>query len=192
MLSTASSYPSALNYYFRAYAADQTNAMAVFSIALAYLQYAMKRQAENRHYLALQGVGFFDEYRRLRLGTNKRKGKGEGVGVAEGRGLEPEVERQRKMEVEFNEGRMWHLLGLLHLAVPAYERCLAVEELPKGTEGGGDGDVDMGGADTPIGNGEKQEEADFKREAAYALQIIFAQGGDVVKARMVTEEWLVY
>ena len=51
---------------------------------------------------------------------------------------------QRKMEIEFNEGRLWHLLGLLHLAVPAYERCLAIPDDSCQTKAADDdGDVEM-------------------------------------------------
>lgn len=87
----------------------------------------MKRVAENRHYSILLGFAFLGAYRKERL-RGVRKALGE------------KVWRQRKMEVAFNEGRAWHFLGLGHLAVPRYWRCLALAE-----EGGGSGSqgVDM-------------------------------------------------
>jgi len=170
LLASAGSYPNALHYYFRAYAVQPTLPLTVFSIAVAYLQHALKRQCDNRHAYVLQGIAFVKEYGRLRLAE-------EGGGV-KGR-------KNRRMEVEFNEARAWHLLGLLHLAVPAYERVLEVEdEVPVQEE---DWDMCDAGDD-----GRLVEEQGFAREAAYALQGIFVMGGDVVKARRITERWLVF
>ena len=104
------------------------------------------------------------------------------------------------METEFNEGRLWHLLGLLHLAVPAYERCLAVPlvlhdanvnaNINEHTEAEADvdGDIEMRMNEKE----QEEQEPDFKREAAFALQNILAVGGDMQKARDIAEKWLVF
>lgn len=182
MLATAGSYLNALNYYFRAYAAQPTHPLTVFSIGLAYLQHALKRQCDNRHAYALQGVAFVKEYKRLRM-------QEELGGVAL---------RNREMEVEFNEARVWHLLGLLHLAVPGYERVLGIAAASAGGLGlrhAQDEDWEMVDRDNDAAQAPAEgmlEEPGFQREAAYALQGIFAVSGDVEKAREVTERWLVF
>lgn len=114
----------------------------------------------------------------------------------------------RDMELEFNEARAWHQLGLMHLAVPAYERCLAVEvrqRSPAATRCSTTTDCEEEGNASGIGKPRADDddndddddddeclEPDFKREAAYALQNIFAVGGDVKAARAIGEKWLVF
>lgn len=203
-LAQAASYSNALNYYFRAYAADKTNAMVVLSVAVAYMQHSMKRQCENRHQAVIQGVAFFGEYRRLRLkevdeeGSKMLKGKSESVKAF--------VRSRRLMEVEYNEGRFWQHLGLLHLALAAYERCLDVEEPTSGNPNMFDENaMDVDGSTNGVypnevhAQGHKDVledinmgEADFKREAAFALQHIHALTGDTLGARRITQKWLVF
>lgn len=66
----------------------------------------------------------------------------------------------------------YHLLGLTHLAVPYYERCLAMSAAAK-VEG--------------LGCGAE----DFAQEAAFALQSFWAASGNMEEAREHTEMWLV-
>lgn len=143
----------------------------------------------------MQGVAFFNEYKRLRMEGGERLGEDE--------------TRRRRAEVEFNEGRMWQLLGLMHLAIPPYERCLAMDDVgvdgpTRNDDASADGeDVHMSdvlddstheGVDTPYVNKNRSglAEPNFKREAAFALQTIYAVGGDLKKARQITEKWLVF
>jgi general transcription factor 3C polypeptide 3 (transcription factor C subunit 4) len=202
-LATAASYPNALNYYFRALAADRTCSMAVLSISVCYMQWSMKRQCDNRQFAIVQGVAFFGEYRRLRLIDSEGDGMGKLADVSqEARNA---IRAKRIMEVEFNEGRFWHHLGLLHLAVPCYERCLHVDIDVVQQQMREYGDMmDIEGSyhqlqatrndahASKIEDDMDLEEADFKREAAYALQQIWALGGDFRKAREVARKWLVF
>ncbi|KAJ8608958.1 hypothetical protein MRB53_039397 [Persea americana] len=166
LLVCAGSHQNALNYYFRAYAVDPDNAMTLLSIALAYMQHSIKRQCENRHYFMLQGIAFFKKYQKLRLDDIRQ--------------MPDRRESINKLqELEYNEGRLYHSIGLLHLATPAYERCLA---LPDATASLYDVELTQ---DVP-------QEAGFKREAAYALSQIYAIGGDMMKARELTRKWLVF
>lgn len=133
LLTTNGSYPNALNYLLRAHAINPSSPLTLLSIATCYIQTAMKRVAENRHYSILQGMAFLREYQRKRL---------------EGAAKMPErVRWQRRMECVYNEGRAWHLLGLAHLAVPKYERCLEnasevnVSEVDKTSGGGNTNDM---------------------------------------------------
>lgn len=184
------SYSHALHYYLRAFALDSNNAMTALCIGVAHLNMALKDKAENRQQSILQAMAFFGEYRRLRLQEESIDKQAEGPTM-----------RLRMEEVEFNEARLWHQLGLLHLAVPAYERCLAVEGTPPVANGSEDNDVTMIETDGPQRRDDDNDGSDddpdadaddYKREAAFALQQIYALGGDSAKAREITQKWLVF
>lgn len=125
--------------------------MIKLSLALGYLHYALKRQADNRHHLLMQGLAFLLEYYDCRKRSSRFS---------------------EKQEAEYNVAHAYHLLGLTHLAIPYYERCLAmsaaaqVEKLDCGTE-------------------------NFAKEAAFAMQNLWAASGNMKKARELTEKWLV-
>lgn len=145
------SFTFALNYFFRAYALDPNNPMINLSIALSYIHHALKRQADNRHHLVAQGLAFLSAYRDLRL---------ESSDICE------------KQEAEYNTALAYHSIGLTHLAVRFYERCLDLRS-----------EMRNGGAH---GHGDE-----FSSEAAFALQALMATSGDYYSARQFTEEWLV-
>lgn len=69
---------------------------------------------------------------------------------------------QALAEIEFNRSRIWQMLGLTNLAVEGYWQTL-----------------------------HQQGDSAIKSEAAFALQTIYALGGDTQRAREITEEWLV-
>ena len=77
-----------------------------------------------------------------------------------------------KQESEYNVGRAYHMLGLTHLAVPFYQRCLALSDAMN------------------TANLDSAPE-DFAKEAAFSLQGLWAANGDVLEALEVTEKWLV-
>lgn len=83
-----------------------------------------------------------------------------------------------RQEAEFNVGRMWHALGLTSLAIPSYERCL---ELRSAVEKE---------AQDRCQDGEWAHE-DFASEAAFAMQSIYAIGGNLAAAKKVTDDVLV-
>lgn len=172
ILYSGNSFYPALNYFFRAYALDPENPAVLLSIALSYIHHSLKRQSENRHYLIMEGLSFMYEYRRVR-------GK-EGS-------LLPE-----RQEMEFNFARVYHMLGLAHLAVEGYQRALELGEqirleskkqVPKSS--GGDVLMEDAGQELPLFI------EDFSSEAAVALQTIFALSGDLKAAKEITEKWLV-
>ncbi|KAL2840316.1 hypothetical protein BJX68DRAFT_187224 [Aspergillus pseudodeflectus] len=193
ILYSGNSFYPALNYFFRAYALDDQNPAVLLSIALCYIHHSMKRQSENRHYHIMQGLSFMSEYRRIR----------------ERPGSLP-VERQ---EMEFNFARVWHTLGLAHLAVEGYQRVLDLGkqiqaqsrgQLPakastgasppaQATTADGDTDVPMTDVDPAISGVAASPSfvEDFSREAAFALQTLHALNGDFQSARAVTATWLV-
>lgn len=140
-----------IDYFLRAFALDPSNPMINLSLALGYIHYAIKRQADNRHHFIMQGFAFLFTYYDIRQGSNTI------------------LERQ---EAEYNVARAYHMLGLTHLAIPYYLRCLIMDEDVK--------KINLGTA-----------AENFAREAAFALQGLWAACGDIDKAREVTGKWLV-
>jgi len=139
------------DYYLRALTIDPGNPMIKLSLALGYLHYALKRQADNRHHILIQGLTLLLDYYDDRGRSNSASERQEG---------------------EYNVAHAYHLLGLTHLAIPYYERCL-----------------DLSTAVQP-GSLNCQAE-DFAFEAAVNLQGHWAASGNMEKAREVTEKWLV-
>ncbi|KAL4806915.1 hypothetical protein BDV18DRAFT_121499 [Aspergillus unguis] len=179
ILYSGNSFYPALNYFFRAYALDDKNPAVLLSIGLCYIHHSMKRQSENRHFQIMQGLTFMNEYKRIR----ERKGS-------------LLVERQ---EMEFNFARVWHTLGLAHLAVEGYQRVLDYgKEIQAQSRGNTDTDIAMPDVDVDVdpaivGVTSTQHSfvEDFSREAAVALQNLYALNGDFASAQAVTADWLV-
>lgn len=205
ILYSGNSFYPALNYFFRAYALDDKNPAVLLSIGLCYIHHSMKRQSENRHFQIMQGLSFMNEYKRLR----ERKGT-------------PLVERQ---EMEFNFARVWHTLGLAHLAVEGYQRVLDLGKeiqaqsqtkqllTPAHAANGAqaddnDADISMPDVDTNVNIDVNVDRAthsvevkpqsqsqpvieNFSRDAAVALQQLYALNGDFQSAQAVTAAWLV-
>ncbi|TKA55687.1 hypothetical protein B0A55_13429 [Friedmanniomyces simplex] len=157
-MAISSHFTSALPYYLRALALEPENFSINLSIGLTYVHQAMKRQTENRHYGIQQGLGFLQRYYDLRVASGK-------AGHAQ--------------EAEFNRARTWDVLGLTHLAIPGYEKVLAMSELVQAEA--------EAGPTVPEGD----EVEDFAKEAAFALQRIFAVAGNEEAAVAIAEQWLV-
>jgi len=155
MMFVAATYSSALTYYFRAYVLRPDDAILNLCIAISYVQMGYKRQSENRQYQIQQGLSFLFRYYELRTRDS--------IAV-------------HVQEAEFNMGVLWHTLGLQHLALPKYERCLQLSQRIR-QERMDDGDAGF--------------VEDFAADAAFAIQTILATGGDFEGARRVTEQWLV-
>ncbi|KAH8815777.1 hypothetical protein F5884DRAFT_852241 [Xylogone sp. PMI_703] len=103
ILYSGTSYAYALNYFFRALALDPTNPVIHLNIGLAYIHYSLKRQAENRQHLIMQGFTFLFRYYEQRRQSSRIE------------------ERQ---EAHFNIARAYNMLGLSNLAAPYYLRVL--------------------------------------------------------------------
>ncbi|KZF24968.1 TPR-like protein [Xylona heveae TC161] len=154
MLLVGTSYSTSLNYFYRAYALDPKNPLINLSMALGYIHYGLKRQSENRQYLIMQGLSFLFAYHDIRMASSHPS------------------ERQ---EAEFNVGNAFHLLGLNHIAIPYYERCLTIGE-------------EMVAAGVQI---DEHHQENFSREAAFSLQGIYASAGELRMAAAVTEKYLI-
>lgn len=176
ILYSGNSFLPALNYLFRAYALDDQNPCVLLSIALCYIHQSLKRQSENRHYQIMQGLSFMEEYRRVR----EREGS----------------LLQERQEMEFNYARVWHTLGLNHLAVEGYRRVLAIGEEIQQTHrrqrlASAAQEAETETEDTTGASVASVLVEDFSPEAALALQTIHALNGDLMTARAITEKWLV-
>ncbi|KAI1942976.1 transcription factor TFIIIC subunit tfc4 [Ophidiomyces ophidiicola] len=165
ILYAGNSFTNALNYFFRAYALDPDNPAVLLSIALSYIHHSLKRQSDNRHYLIMQGLSFMQEYQKIRSLSSVP---------------------QERQEVEFNFARIWYMLGLAHLAIEGFERCLSLSE-----------EVQAENTKQKLlrkhdrDNGIHVYGEDYTREAAYALQCLYTFGGNTEMATKVTEKWLV-
>ena len=172
IMAAAQTWPSALNYYFRALALEPENVTINLCIGLAYIQGSTKRQSNNRHFEIMQGMAFLTRYKDIRCR--------DGIAVYE-------------QEAEYNIARAWHLLGINHLAVKGYERCLRLAKKIKAeaAEGGEKGKEEE--EEEEEGEEEEEEEAreEFTQEAASALVSILVTAGNLTAARRITETWLV-
>ncbi|KAL3472938.1 hypothetical protein BJX99DRAFT_272641 [Aspergillus californicus] len=186
ILYSGNSFLPALNYFFRAYALDDRNPAVLLSIALCYIHHSMKRQSENRHYQIMQGLSFLNEYRRIRE--------------------HPGTLLVEKQEMEFNFARVWHTLGLTHLAVEGYNRVLDLGKQIQAncpstsmnnTGKDSDNDVpmtDIGVDPAIVGVATPSHSSfveDFSREAAVGLQNLYVLNGDFQSAQAITASWLV-
>ncbi|KAL9601111.1 MAG: hypothetical protein Q9219_002710 [cf. Caloplaca sp. 3 TL-2023] len=149
MLYLGKSFALSLNYFFRAFALDPGNPTINLTLSLAYVQHAIKRQSANRDYLITQGLTFLFRYYDIRSVSQTRS------------------ERQ---EAEFNVARTYHMLGLTHLAIPYYEKCICCNY------GSPRIDTNQGPA--------------ISAEAAFALRTIWAANNEMGKAAGVTRKYL--
>ncbi|KJZ75989.1 hypothetical protein HIM_04445 [Hirsutella minnesotensis 3608] len=102
ILFTSTSYAYSLGYFLRARSLDPTNPMINLSLGLAYVHYGLKRQSANRQYLLLQGQAFLSRY-------------------LEPAGTEPDESTSERL---YNVGRLFHLLGIGHLASRYYNDAM--------------------------------------------------------------------
>eukprot|EP00123_Amoebidium_parasiticum_P006302 comp17287_c0_seq1/m.16404 comp17287_c0_seq1/g.16404 ORF comp17287_c0_seq1/g.16404 comp17287_c0_seq1/m.16404 type:complete len:997 (-) comp17287_c0_seq1:391-3381(-) len=130
------SYRVALAEYLRAYKQLPDEPCVNLFVGVALLNHAMSRTCDDRHMYALEGYAFVFRYHKLRDGD---------------------------AEASYNLGRAFHQLGLVHLAVPYYEKVLS--------EG------------TPHGNEEEEGVEGLQREAAYNLSLIYRASGNSSLAR---------
>ena len=166
ILFSTTSYVYALSYFARAASLDPHNCLINLSTGLAYLHYALKRQATNRQYLLAQAFAFLFRYYHDRLGDSQSQAPHSPEQVAA-----TTAERQ---EAHFNIARAYSLIGLGNLAMTYYKKVLEEAE--------SDVNSDTGGA---VGN------EDLTLEAAYNVRTMCYLLGDVEGAKAVTEQWLV-
>ncbi|KAK1659350.1 RNA polymerase III transcription factor tfiiic [Colletotrichum godetiae] len=100
ILFTSTSYTFALNYFLRARTLDPLNPMISLSVGLGYIHHALKRQADNRQYLIMQGFACVFEFCHSKLSGTL----------------------DERREAFFGVARTFHMLGLHHLALEWYRK----------------------------------------------------------------------
>ncbi|KAK5173018.1 transcription factor TFIIIC subunit tfc4 [Saxophila tyrrhenica] len=145
---------AALPYLLRALAIEPENVVINLSISTVYGAHAARKGLSTSHYEVAQALAFLHRYYDLRVASGK-------VGHIQ--------------EAEYNMARMWHLLKMTHLAVPAYEKVLELSSQVQREAKGG----------------ERDEAENYAREAALALKSMYAAVGNDAAARTLTEAWLV-
>ena len=162
MVAVANHSHTSIPYYLRAFALAPENVCVCLSLATMWVQISMKRQTDNRQYGINQGLSFLYTYYRLRAATGKAR---------------------HLQEAEYNMGRMWHYLGLTHLAIDAYNKVLALSE-----EVQAEGEERKAAGEMPV----EDEVEDLAQEGGSALKGMMALAGNVEGARAITEKWLVF
>lgn len=99
-------------YFLRAYALDPQNPMVNLSLGLAYVHNGLKRQSMNRQFIILQGQVFMSQYAELAMAS------GNDGSIA---------------EVYYNVGRLFHLLGMVAMALKYYAMADAKMDERSGT-----------------------------------------------------------
>lgn len=95
-----------IDYFLRARTLDPFNPMISLSVGLGYIHHALKRQADNRQYLIMQGFACVFEFCHSKLSGT------------------PDERR----EAFFGVARTFHMLGLHHLALEWYRKVLGPED----------------------------------------------------------------
>lgn len=116
------------------------------NIGLAYVHHSLKRQADNRQFMILQGLTFLFDYYNSRRRSS----------IVE--------ERQ---EAHYNIARVYHMLGISHLAIKYYLRVL------KET------------------TGHTSSREDITIDTAYNLKVLCMITGNKKLANAIARKWLV-
>ena len=162
MLFSSTSYSFSLNYFHRAAALEPDNPFVNLSVGLAYVHWALKRQARNRQYMLGQGLVYVFRYYNLRL-----------AGA---------TTRAQRQEAHYNVARTYHLVQLHPLATEYYLKVLAETERDVSDTG----PAMMDGVEHE--GGDKGEE--YVIEAAYNLRTYYLFSGDSQRALDITRKWL--
>ncbi|KAN0063114.1 transcription factor TFIIIC subunit tfc4 [Thecaphora frezii] len=161
MMLASGGYQAPAAFFVRAFACQPCDALICLCAAVAFVGRSTNRQADNRHHLVLQALTFLQLYRR-NLGLS---------------------DDETCQEVEYNYARLLHHIGLLHLAIPHYERVLELaSDSSRNADGGGE--CARQGREAKIG-------FEMQREAAYNLALIYTLNGSAHLARELYRTWLV-
>ncbi|CAB4401438.1 unnamed protein product [Rhizophagus irregularis] len=150
ILACARSYVGAIGYYSRAYSVKPKDPLISLSMGLAYMHRSMQRISDNRHLQIMQAFTFLYNYYEL---------------------------KERNQEAEYNLGRAFHELGLYHLAVPHYERCLklpSLQQVFREQHEKGKSSENLS-EECPVEDDD--DPTSLRRDAAYNLSMIYVGNG---------------
>lgn len=145
LLGGSRSYVSSIVYLNRAYKEYNQDPMICFILGLAHVHRSMQRLSTNRHLQLLQGISYILEYRDLRLKN---------------------ATDYEKQEIEYNIGRLFHMIGLTTPAVEHYEKALSYHDKLE------------------------DKNYDLLMETAYNLTLIYNINGNSELARDITFKYL--
>ncbi|KAI5958309.1 TFC4 [Candida theae] len=148
LLGGKGSHSSLVFYLNRAYKYFSKDPMICLVLGLAHVHRSMQRLSSNRHIQLLQGISILLEYKTNRLCST------------------PTI--YEIQEVEYNFGRLFHMLGLTSLAVGHYNSVLRISD----------------------NNENIDDDYDLKWEAAYNLSLIYSINGNSQMSRHLTEKYL--
>ncbi|ABN66213.2 RNA pol III initiation factor TFIIIC subunit [Scheffersomyces stipitis CBS 6054] len=146
LLGGSRSYVSSVVYLNRAYRHYDRDPMICLVLGLAHVHRSMQRLSSNRHIQLLQGISYVLEYRDHRKHNSTS---------------------YELQEIEYNFGRLFHMLGLSSLAVNHYNKVLEYHD-------------------------ELSEDPtyDLSVDAAYNLTLIYNINGNTQLARRLMEKYL--
>ena len=147
LLGGSRSYVSSIVYLNRAYKEYKQDPMICIVLGLAHVHRSMQRLSNNRHIQLLQGISYILEYKSHR---------------------EKDASPFELQEIEYNFGRLFHMIGLTSAAIHHYEKVLKYHDKLK-----------------------KYSQYDLLVEAAYNLSLIYNINGNSMLAREITEKYLV-
>lgn len=145
LLGSNRTFSSPIVYLTRAYREYNEDPTICLMLGLAHVHRSMQRNSNNRHLQLLQGISYLLEYKAAR---------------------EKNATDYENQEIEYNFGRLFHMLGLSTLAVNHYNKVLQLHEK----------------LDDPI--------YDMLMEAAYNLSLIYTINGNTQMAHELTEKYL--
>lgn len=146
LLGSNRSFSSPIVYLTRAYRQYYNDPTICFTLGLAHVHRSMQRNTNNRHIQLLQGISYLMEYKDAR---------------------EKNATIYEKQEIEYNFGRMFHMIGLPTLAVKHYNRVLSYHDEMK-----------------------EDPTYDMLMEAAYNLTLIYTISGNSEMSRRISEQYL--
>lgn len=146
LLGSNRTFSSPIVYLTRAYREYNKDSTICFMLGLAHVHRSMQRNSNNRHIQLLQGISYLLEYKECR---------------------EQNSTIYELQEIEYNFGRLFHMLGLPTLAIKHYKKVLQFHDEMKD--------------DTTY---------DMLPEAAYNLNLIYILDGNTAMARDISEKYL--
>lgn len=146
LLGSNRAYSSPIVYLTRAYKNYYNDPTICLMLGLAHVHRSMQRNSSNRHMQLLQGISFLLEYRNHRSKNSTD---------------------YEKQEIEYNFGRLFHMLGLPALAITHYNKVLEFHETLQ-----------------------NDPDYDLLIDAAYNLSLIYTINGNTKLTQELTDKYL--
>lgn len=146
LLGSNRTFSSPIVYLTRAYRQYYNDPTICFMLGLAHVHRSMQRNTNNRHIQLLQGISYLMEYKEAR---------------------EKNATVYEKQEIEYNFGRLFHMIGLTTLAVKHYNKVLEFHDELK-----------------------NDQDYDMLIEAAYNLNLIYTIDGNSEMAERILDQYL--